>query len=92
MLPRIRCFLAASQRSEDKNSNIAWADLSWADLSGADLSGADLSRANLSGADLSGAYRPHDPPPGYRPDTRGRLLRESGDCAAQTGKPASLDE
>ena len=32
----------------------------------AHLSGANLSRANLSGADLSGAYRPTDPPAGYK--------------------------
>ena len=51
LFPRIRAFLAASQRTVD-----AKADISWACLSGADLSGADLSRANLNGAYLNGAY------------------------------------
>jgi hypothetical protein len=55
MFPRIRCFLAASERSRNVKADIAWADLSWANLSGADLSGANLSWANLSGADLSWA-------------------------------------
>jgi hypothetical protein len=62
--PRLRCFLAATERSENAKSDIAWAnlsraDLSGADLSGANLSGANLSRANLSGANLSGATMPN---------------------------------
>ena len=46
VFPRIRCFLAASARSQDKDADIAWANLSWADLSGAYLSWANLSGAN----------------------------------------------
>ena len=36
VFPRVRAFLAATERSRD-----AGADISWANLSGADLSGAD---------------------------------------------------
>ena len=55
MFPRIRCFLAATERSLDSGVDIAWADLSGANLSRANLSGANLSGANLSKASLSGA-------------------------------------
>jgi len=55
MFPRLRMFLAASQRAIDEKADISWADLSWANLSRADLVGANLSRANLSEANLSGA-------------------------------------
>ena len=55
MFPRIRAFLAASEKSKDRGANICWADLSRANLYGANLSRANLSGANLYGADLSGA-------------------------------------
>lgn len=35
-------------------------------LWGADLRGANLSGTNLQGADLNMAYRPSDPPPGWK--------------------------
>ena len=54
-----------------------WAIESRADLSRADLSGANLSGADLSGADLSGAYRPSDPPAGYKANAHGRLEKET---------------
>jgi hypothetical protein len=56
MFPRLRAFLAASDRSIDKGTDITRANLSGAYLSRANLSGAYLSGADLSRADLSGAY------------------------------------
>jgi len=55
MFPRVRAFLVACAKSEDRDADIGWADLSGANLHGADLYGADLHGANLSGAYLSGA-------------------------------------
>ena len=52
MYPRVRAFLAASDRSRDKNANLSGANLSRANLSGANLSDANLSGANLSDANL----------------------------------------
>ena len=80
MFPRVRAFLAASERSADKDADVAWATLSWANLSGANLSranlsGATLSWANLSGANLSGAYRPQSAPAGWETGADGRLNR-----------------
>lgn len=65
LFARLRCFLAASERSRDGN-----ADISWAYLSRADLSRAYLSRAYLSRAD-----RPIDPPAGWTPGANGLLQR-----------------
>jgi hypothetical protein len=90
MFPRVRAFLAASDRSNDPKADLSGADLSGAYLSGADLSRADLSRADLSGADLSraylsgadlsraylsGAYCPINPPDGWKPDENYRLVK-----------------
>jgi uncharacterized protein YjbI with pentapeptide repeats len=60
MYPRVRAFLAASDRSRDKNANLSRANLFGASLfgarlSGVNLTGVNLSRANLSGAELYGA-------------------------------------
>jgi hypothetical protein len=96
--PRVRAFLAASERSRDAEADISWAGLHKADLNGAklkeaNLNGADLREANLCGAglawanlnkanlnganlyraDLTDAYRPHDPPAGWRVKENGRL-------------------
>lgn len=80
MFPRIRAFLAASERSRDPNCDISWAnlhgaDLHEADLHGADLHGADLGEANLSGANLGWAYRPTEPTDGWKADKEGRLIK-----------------
>jgi hypothetical protein len=56
-------------------ANLYGAYLYGADLSGANLSGANLSGANLSGADLYRAYRPFDPPSGWRATSSGYLER-----------------
>ena len=47
-------------------ADLSRAYLSRADLSRANLSGAILSGANLYGANLSGAYRPYNPPQGWK--------------------------
>ncbi len=57
---RVRCFIAASERSSDAAADIRWArlagaNLALADLTGANLTGADLAEANLSGANLARA-------------------------------------
>jgi hypothetical protein len=54
-------------------ANLYGANLSGANLSRANLYGANLSRADLSGADLSRAYRPTNPPDGYKVNDNGRL-------------------
>ena len=74
--PQLRLYLALVERSNDRDADISWADLSGANLSRANLSDADLSGANLSGADLSGAYRPTDPPAGWKCDGYGYLAKE----------------
>ncbi len=51
--PRLRAFLAASDRSINPKADVTWASLSRADLGGANLFGADLSGADLFGANLS---------------------------------------
>ena len=53
--PRLRAFLAASQRSRNSKADLTWADLTGANLARADLVGADLARANLTGANLAEA-------------------------------------
>jgi hypothetical protein len=59
------------------SANLASANLASADLASADLVGANLDGADLASADLDGAYRPSDPPAGWRVNADNRLERET---------------
>jgi uncharacterized protein YjbI with pentapeptide repeats len=55
LLPRVRAFVAASERSMDENTDIGWAVLSQVDLRRAVLVGAKLAGVNFHGTYLEDA-------------------------------------
>jgi hypothetical protein len=73
---------SANLRSADlRSANLRYADLRYANLSSADLRSANLryanlSSANLSSANLSSAFRPYNPPDGWKVSYGGLLIRD----------------